>query len=119
MLKQCSKKKRADSLLHSIVDFWINSMREMLLAIQECSPLYTSNLFKKEKEGRFVEMEEESVLTNRNIDKKKLWSADECRRLEQVMSKDVQISSSTINQLALELGRSTVAVQTKIQKMQR
>lgn len=63
-------------------------------------------------------MEEESVIS-KNIEKKKLWSQEECRRLEEVMSKDIQISSGIINQLAMELGRSTVAVQTKIQKMQR
>jgi len=51
----------------------------MLAAIDKCSPLYTLNLFKKEKDNRFIEAEEELPPSNiyedeQPIEKKKLWT---------------------------------------------
>lgn len=79
MLKQCAKKKQPESMLQQILEFWLRCFRDMLAAVDKCSPIYTLNLFKKEKDNRFIEVEEDLPPSNLYQDeqvteKKKLWT---------------------------------------------
>lgn len=124
MLKQCAKKKQPETILLQLFEFWLGCFRDMLAAIEKCSPLYTLNLFKKEKDNRFIEAEEELPPSNiyqdeQPTERKKLWSQQELARLGELINNRVTLSSSVVQQLAVEFGRSPVAVQTRLQKLQR
>lgn len=111
-------------ILNNLLDFWVGCMRSMLAAIDKCSPLYTLNLFKKEKENKFIEPEEDLPPSNiyqedMTSEKRKLWLPQEVARLEQLMDNKIAMSASVLQQLSTELGRSVVAIQTRLQKIQR
>lgn len=98
--------------------------RNLLAAIDKCSPLYTLNLFKKEKENKFIEPEEDLPPSNiyqedTTADRRKLWLPQEVSRLEQLMDNKISMTGSVLQQLSLELGRSVVAIQTRLHKIQR
>ena len=44
------KKKDKIELFNDIFCWWLEGFRNMILEIEKCSPLYTLNVFKKEKE---------------------------------------------------------------------
>lgn len=45
--------------MQCILEFWVGCYRDMLVAIEKCSPIYTLSVFKKEKEiTKFIEPED-------------------------------------------------------------
>lgn len=78
----------------------------MIMEIEKCSPLYTLNVFKKEKEREKFEPVSMMVELTSSKDEeeeakqRKLWSRHEIEMLSKVMDGNTTIPSNTIKEVA-------------------